>query len=393
MNLTPGSNEHKPTQTSNGARKKVLFVVTKSNFGGAQRYVFDLAKNLPRDRFHAVVACGPALHGKPGTLSHLLDTHGIPTIELPALRRDMGFTQDMRAFFALVGLLRAEKPDVVHLNSSKAGGLGALAARLAAIPRIVFTVHGLPSDEDRSPFARALIALATWATIMLSHHTIALSSDAFVRLRRLPFSFRKVTLIHNGIQPPEFESRADALASLRSIDPSIPDSFVGTIAELHPNKDVRLAIETITHLPDTHLVIIGDGDERKALGTYVRTHGVEARVHFLGYIQDAAKYLRAFDMFLLTSRKEGLPYVLLEAAAAHIPLVATDIPGVRDIVLPDFTGLLAKRDAYEIAAALRRLEDGALARSLTDEMATRLQKTFSFSQMLEKTAALYARYY
>lgn len=369
--------------------KKVLFVVTKSNFGGAQRYVFDLAKNLPRDRFHVVVACGPAPDGKPGTLSHLLDTHGIPTIEIPALRRDMGLVQDMRAFFALVGLFRAERPDIVHLNSSKAGGLGALAARLAAIPRIVFTVHGLPSDEDRSLFARALIALATWMTITLSHHTISVSSDAFMRLRRLPFCFRKVTLIHNGIQPPEFESRADALASLRSIDPSIPDSFVGTIAELHPNKDIQLAIDAITNLPDTHLVVIGDGEERERLGAYARTRGVEARVHFLGYVQDAVKYLRAFDAFLLTSQKEGLPYVLLEAAAAHVPLIATDIPGVRDVVLPDFTGLLVRRDAQKIAAALRRLEDKALVRSFTDEMATRLRKTFPLTLMLEKTEALY----
>lgn len=371
------------------SRKKVLFVVTKSNFGGAQRYVYDLAKNLPRDRFHIVVACGPAPDGKPGTLSHLLDTHGIPTIELPALRRDMGLVQDMRAFFALVGLLRAEKPDVVHLNSSKAGGLGALAARLAAIPHIVFTVHGLPSDEDRSLFARALIAIATWATIMLSHHTISVSSDAFMRLRRLPFCFRKVTLIHNGIETPEFESRGAALASLRSIDPLIPDSFVGTIAELHPNKDLPLAIDAITNLPGTHLVIIGDGEERERLGTYARTRGVDARVHFLGYVQDAAQYLRAFDTFLLTSRKEGLPYVLLEAAAAHVPLVAADIPGVRDIVLPDFTGLLVRRDAHALATAVRRLEDKALARSLTDEMATRLRKTFSLGSMLEKTEALY----
>lgn len=371
------------------ARKKVLFVITKSNFGGAQRYVYDLATRLPREKFHIAVACGPAADGTTGRLSHLLNEQEIPTIEVPALRRDMGLVQDMRAFFALAGLFRAEQPDVVHLNSSKAGGLGALAARLAGIKRVVFTVHGLPSDEDRSRFARAAIALATWATIMLSHHTIAISSDAFTRLRSLPFCYRKITLIHNGIEPLAFESPADALKSLRSIDPSIPDSFVGTIAELHPNKDLATAIDAVIRA-DMHLVVIGDGESRAELEAYALEKGAADRIHFLGFVPDAAKYLRAFSIFLLTSKKEGLPYVLLEAAAAHVPILAVDIPGVHDIVLPDFTGLLAPRDPKAIAHMLRRLaDDNALARSLADEMTTRLLKTFAFPAMLEKTAALY----
>lgn len=370
------------------SRRKVLFVITKSNFGGAQRYVYDLATRLPREKFEVAVAAGPDARGRTGRLSYLLNEREIPTIEVPALTRDLSPLDDLRAFFALTGLLRGERPNIVHLNSSKAGGLGALAARLAGVPRVVFTIHGLPADENRPMLQKWLIALATWMTALLSHRVIVVSSDAFERIRRLPFLYRKTVLIWNGIEPVDFLAPHEARKELRAIDPTIPDGFLaGTVGELHPNKGHDIAIEAVAQT-DTHLVIVGDGEEKERLTALTEKLGVATRVHFLGFVPDAARYIRAFDVFLLASRKEGLPYALLEAGLAHVPIVASDIPGVRDIVLPDFTGLLA-RDAAEIASALGRVHDGTLARSLTEEMATRLRTVFSMHQMLEKTAKCY----
>lgn len=369
-------------------RKKVLFVVTKSNFGGAQRYVYDLATHLSKEHFEVAVACGPDATGKTGRLSYLLEEKKIPTIEVPALTRDVHFFDDVRAFFALTGLLLAEKPAVVHLNSSKAGGLGALAARIAGVPRIIFTIHGLPADEDRSRIAQMLIACATWLTAFLAHRTITLSQDAFERIRRLPFLYGKTVLIYNGIETPDYLTPRDARRELRTIDPSLPEGFlVGSIGELHHNKGFERAIDAMAK-SDLHLAIIGDGEEKEALVARAIEKGVAERIHFLGFVNDAAKYVRAFDAFLLPSRKEGLPYVLLEAGAGHVPIVASDIPGVRDIVLHEFTGLLVP-DGGDFAAAIKRLTNTTLSRSLTEEMATRIRTTFSMQQMLEKTTALY----
>lgn len=369
--------------------KKVLFVVTKSNFGGAQRYVYDLATRLPREKYHAAVASGPDAKGNTGRLSHQLNERQIATIEVPELTRDVSPFDDVRAFFALTGLLRVEKPDVVHLNSSKAAGLGALAARLAGVKRIVFTVHGLPADEERPRWQQALIALLTWLTAMLSHRTITLSEDAFERVRRLPFLFKKTALIYSGIEAPEFLLPREARDELRAIDPAIPDGFlVGSIGELHTNKGFDVAIEAIAK-GGTHLVLIGDGEDREALEAHAEQLGVADRIHFLGFVPDAAKYVRAFDAFLLPSRKEGLPYALLEAGTGHVPVIASDIPGVRDVVLPDFTGILVERDAAQVAAAIERLKDPALVRSLTEAMAARIRTVFSMQQMLAKTIATY----
>ena len=374
---------------SNGVTTKLLFVVTKSNAGGAQRYVYDLAAHCP-DAYEPLVAFGPAPEGSPGRLAKRLAERGVRTILVPELARDVSII-DIRAFRALLGLMRAERPGIVHLNSSKAGGLGALAARLARVPRIVFTVHGLPSDEPRPRLQRALIAIATWLTCILAHRVIAITAADHARLRRQPFLFGKVRLIHSGIETPGFETPADARKALRSIDPGIPDGpLVGIIAELHPNKDIPTAIEAVAET-GAHLILLGDGEERARLETFANEQ-MPGRAHFLGHVPDAAKYLRAFDAFVLSSVKEGLPYVLLEAGAAHVPIIATNVGGVPDIVLDGFTGLLpAPRDPAALTAGLRRLlDDSSLARSLTDEMGMRIRASFSFEGMLRETFAQYA---
>jgi glycosyltransferase involved in cell wall biosynthesis len=374
---------------------KALLVVTKSNFGGAQRYVYDLAANLPKDRYEIVVAFGPAPDGKPGRLAKLLAQRGIRTILVPELSRDVNLLGDVKACRALVRLFNAEKPDIVHLNSSKAGGLGALAGRIARVKRIFFTSHGLPFDEDRHVLVRAAITLATWLTIMLTHRTIAIANDTANRLKKLPFVRSKISLIHNGILTPRFLSPEDARRDIRTLDPSIPEDarWIGTIGELHPNKDYPTALEMMSFLEtDAHLIVIGEGEERAKLSALAEENNVASRVHFLGYVPDAAQYVRAFDAFLLPSQKEGLPYVLMEAGYAYIPVVASDLPGIRDIILHNFTGLLVPpRDARAFSEAIEKiLGDATLARSLSDELLKRVQKVFSLEQMIEKTARLYA---
>lgn len=374
--------------------KKILFVVTKSNFGGAQRYVFDLATNLPKNHFEVAVAFGPGAGGKAGRLAKMLFEKGIRTILIPELGRDISLHDDFKAYRALVRLFREEAPDVVHLNSSKAGGLGALAGRRARIKKIIFTLHGLAFDEKRGALQRIAIKFATWATILLTHHTIAITNDTYTRARQMLFLKRRVSLIHNGILTPLFLSKDDARREMRTLDPNIPEDslWIGSIGELHSNKAYATAIDMVAFLEsDAHLVIIGDGELRAQLEKHAAAQGVSERVHFLGFIPDAAQYLRAFNAFLLTSEKEGLPYVLLEAGYGYLPVVASDIPGVREVILHNFTGLIAKPDdAQAFSTEIEKvLNDATLARSLSDELLKRVQKTFSFDQMIEKTAALY----
>ena len=138
-----------PMETT--VKKKILFVITKSNWGGAQRYVYDLATHLPKEEFEVAVAFGGT--GEVGASAGLLEVRlreaGVRIIFLTTFARDIGILREFSAFFELLRTIRAENPDVLHLNSSKAGGLGALSGRIAGLRRIIFTAHGFAPNELR----------------------------------------------------------------------------------------------------------------------------------------------------------------------------------------------------------------------------------------------------
>ena len=174
-------------------KKKVLLVITKSNWGGAQRYVYDLAVNL-RDKFEMGVA-----FGQEGLLAQKLRETHIAIFPIKAMQRNISITNDARSFFELLRLFKRERPDVVHLNSSKAGGVGALAARLAGVPKIIFTAHGWPFWEQRNPLSRGLIYLFSWLTALLAHHIIVVSDYDLKVAQKMPFIGGKTIRIYNGI--------------------------------------------------------------------------------------------------------------------------------------------------------------------------------------------------
>ncbi|TSD04618.1 MAG: group 1 glycosyl transferase, partial [Parcubacteria group bacterium Greene0714_36] len=188
-------------------RRKILFLITKSNWGGAQQYVYDIATNLPKDRFETVVAGGGN-----GILFAKLRDAGIKTISLSGLQRDVAILGEWRAFCEILRTLKKERPDVAHLNSSKAAALGALAVFICKIlnpkpstlnPRTIFTVHGWPFLEDRSFLPRAIIFLISWITCFLCDRVILISKkDEETARRFLPR--RKNIYIPHGLASLDF---------------------------------------------------------------------------------------------------------------------------------------------------------------------------------------------
>lgn len=302
--------------------KKVLFVITKSNWGGAQRYVFDLATALPKDEFETSVA-----FGQPGLLAERLDEARITTYPMSSLQRDVSAVSDVRSFFELLHLFRAEKFDVVHLNSSKAAGIGALAARLAGVPRIVFTAHGWPFWERRNPVSRALIYFLSWLTALLSHKVIVISDYDLKVAQKMPFIAHKTTRIYNGI---DLHMQFGSGERIRAVFPT-DARITGAIGELTKNKNQVSLIEQAKNNPEMYVAIVGEGEDRQYLMKKIEEHGLDARVKLFGFMP-ASAVLRGFDVFALPSIKEGLPYVLLEAKAAGLPIVASRVGGVGEIL-------------------------------------------------------------
>ena len=148
-------------------KKKIMYVITKGVWGGAQTYVYHLATNLPPEEYDVTVALGGG-----GALEERLKTANIRTIVFPDLVRDLRIAADIGMFFKLFKLFREEQPDIVHLNSSKIGGIGSFAAQLAGIEKIIFTAHGWAFSNGKDGLPAGLKKLFSWLTILFTHQTI-----------------------------------------------------------------------------------------------------------------------------------------------------------------------------------------------------------------------------
>lgn len=300
---------------------RILFIITKGRWGGAQRYVYDLAGAAAKAGHEVCVA-----YGESGALTEKLSALGIATKQLPGLARDLGVTRDFRALSSLRHLFREFRPDITHINSSKAGVLGTLAAYQERVPRIVFTAHGWPFLERRNLLWRLTALLGSWSTALFAHAVIVVSKNDLRIGKRMPFCGHKMHLIYNGITLP-------TLGSGEIIRSAFPKgvTITGTIGELTKNKNQMSLLERAKYESDLYVAIVGEGEERANLEAYIRRENLAERVKLFGFMS-ATDVLRGFDTFALPSTKEGLPYVLLEAKAAGLPIVATRVGGVGEIL-------------------------------------------------------------
>lgn len=373
-------------------KKKILYVITKGNFGGAQRYVYDLATMLPKDKFTVAVA-----HGEGNLLPAKLNRARIKTIPIKSLSRDIKITKDIKVFFELLQICKNEQPNIVHLNSSKIGILGALAVRIhnllkpkASRLKAIFTAHGWPFKEKRNWIFKLALKIASWLTVLLVHQTIVVSEDDFEKSKKFPWCAKKITIIHNGIGNISFKNGFQARQFLgNDISEGI---WIGTISELHPNKGLDILIKSFKEIAeqytDTALIIIGEGQERQNLQKLIVELNLEKKVHMIGHIDNAPQYLKAFDLFLLTSRKEGLPYVILEAGKAELPIVASNIGGIPEIIMDHKTGLLA--EVGNIKSISIAIKEVILNKNIYGaELKKTIQEHFSIEEMLENTIKLY----
>ncbi|MGE5541269.1 MAG: glycosyltransferase family 4 protein [Bacillota bacterium] len=368
--------------------KRILYVITKSNWGGAQRYVFDVATAAKAQGFTVAVASG-----REGELTDRLREAGVSILPIPSMQRDVKLTSDFAVLIELMRIIKEFRPDIVHGNSSKAGALVSLAARLKGVPRIIFTAHAWAFNERRPVWQKMIIGIVHYLTVLLSHETICNSEATRRDARWMPFVQRRLTVIHHGIRPFAMRSRQEAREAL--VPGCGAHTWIGVVAELHPNKGLDtllLAVEhTLPDYPEALLVIIGEGEERGYLEHLIKVEGLTGRVFLVGHVKDAPSYLSAFDLFILPSRTESLGYVLLEAGMAGLPAIGAGAGGIPEIIENEKTGLLfPPGDAPALTTAVERvLGDTALRAQLGSALHARVLDTFSAERMLDATFALY----
>jgi glycosyltransferase involved in cell wall biosynthesis len=160
---------------------RILHIITKSNWGGAQRHVFDIATAMKAKGHDVWVVLGGE-----GLLKVKLENAGIYTFSITTLGRDMAFKKDFHSFRTIWSVIKDKRPDIIHLHSPKASGLGSLAGRLLRVKKIITTVHGWSFNESRPVIERALIIFASWITMILSHTTILLSNREYTQAKYFP---------------------------------------------------------------------------------------------------------------------------------------------------------------------------------------------------------------
>lgn len=373
-------------------KKKILYVITKSVWGGAQKYVFDLATHLPKNRFIIFVAVGGQ-----GPLFRKLQEAGIPPCEIKNFQKSINPLKDLLAFFELFHIMWILKPDIVHTNSSKAGGIASIAAKLCTLctghnVTTIFTAHGWAFHEERPRWQLFLIRLASRLTAALHNSVICLSRyDKESATTQHIAPAHKIQTIPNGMRATKFLPREEAQKELFG---STQPLVIGAIAEWTHNKGITYLIEALPvireQFPYVKLCLIGWGEQGKDLRCKIYDLRIEQNVFLLSR-SPASPYLKAFDIFVLPSIKEGLPYTLLEAGRAGVSVVATQVGGVPDIIEHERTGLLVKSaSAKELASALLQLCSNRLLRTRFGAL---LQETvkekFSLDTMIQKTLTVY----
>ena len=374
------------------AAARLMVIITQSELGGAQKYVHTLATRLPGERFAIQVVCGPG-----GPLIEQLRAAGIAVHIVPSLVREIDPRQDWRAFRQLCRLIRDWHPQIVHTNSSKAGLLGRAAAWVCRTPAIIYTAHGFVLSEPLGTSTRALYWGAEKVGALVGDRTIAVSEcDRRLAMRYRLTTAKKIATIPNGIDPwSEPQSQQVGAEARAAVGLPAAGPLIGTVANFYPTKGLRYFIEACALVrerrPDAHFVLIGDGEEAPTLRDLTDRRGLGSAVAFLGRRADAARLMGLFDIFVMSSIKEGLPFALLEAMRLGRPIVATRVGGI-----PETLGAGADRslvppgDPVALAGAiLTLLEDPATARAVGAAARQRVEAEFSSARMVTATANLY----
>jgi glycosyltransferase involved in cell wall biosynthesis len=352
-------------------------MITRGEAGGAQVHVAELIAAL-RDRIDYRVVVG-----EEGFLRDTLRSLGVTVHLLPELQRELAPARDRRALAALRALVRETRPHLVHTHSTKAGLVGRLAARLEGVPSI-HTAHAW-SFSDGIALRRKLIAIPTeWVAARWTTRFIAVSeADREVAVRWRVASSRQVRVIHNGV--------ADVCerASPGAGDPPV----ILMVARLADPKDPALLLRALSRVRCPYrLRLVGDGPDRAAVEAAVAQLGLASRVELLGVRRDIPALWAGAQIATLVSRQEGFPLVILEAMRAGLPVVASDVGGVREAIREGVTGLLCPRgDEGALTAAFERLLSRPDLR-MTMGAAGReaYEARFSAGRMVDRTAALYA---
>ena len=334
---------------------KVCHFITRLIVGGAQENTFLSARGLVEAGHECVLLTGPS-EGREGQLLGKMKNPGIEIVESPLFVREISPLADLRALFYLRDFLRERKFDVLHTHSSKAGILGRVAGRMAGVPMVVHTIHGLAFGPYESRLKNLIYINAERYAATKCDRIYAVAQamidQCLAEKIGRPEQYR---VVYSGMELDRF-LKAEKDDSLRC-SLGIPEhcKVVGAIARLFPRKGYEdffpVAANIVRELPDTHFLILGDGPKRYEYEAWAESLGIRRHVTFAGLVppDEVARYIALMDVAAHFSLKEGLPRVAVQALAEGKPVVAYHLDGTPEVVISGKTGFTVEPQNIQAA--------------------------------------------
>lgn len=338
----------------------VLHVITRLDKGGSAEVVLELARVLREDGVRVGIACGRTTDPQTDLAEYSART-GVEIIDVPSLIREVSPANDLRAVLQLRKIMKRWRPDIVHTHTSKAGIVGRWAARSVKIRNTVHTPHGHVFYGYFSPMKTRMFIFLEKITAPITGRLVTLTRRGMEdHLREgigRPDQYR---IIPSGADVGRF-----SLASgdhVREEIGYVRERVIGWAGRLAAIKDgetfLRAAEKIHAMCPDTRFILAGEGEEREKLETLAKELCVDNVVHFLGNRDDMPSVMAAMDVFVLSSLNEGFGRVIVEAMAAGVPVVATGVGGVPEVVEDGATGMLVPpRDPVRMAETVMTILD------------------------------------
>jgi len=362
----------------------ILMMADEMAVGGVQHHLLGLAEGLQRDGFPVTVVTVPG-----GYLQKQLKERGIP-IESARLRRpfSLGGVRDA------VRVLQRHKPAILHTHGGTAGFYGRLAARLIPGIRTVHTYHGIHYLHSGDPIRRWILRVLDRFLAAGTGRTICVaSSDYGLVLRAKLARAGRASIIRYGIDLNRFDGRRK-----QAVDSAAADrhaALIGTVGRLHPQKGQRYFLESaaavLRAMPSARFRVVGDGELRGELENLASELGISRNVEFTGASADVPSHLNDMDIFVLPSLWEGLPIALLEALAAGIPVIATRVDGICDVIDEGKNGVLVPpRDPAALAdAILALLQNSSRRRQLAAAGRATVESGYDIRSMIQSIERVY----
>lgn len=379
---------------------RVLRVIARLNVGGPALHVSYLSRELDKIGYETTLVAG-RIGGSEGSMEHVAEELGVEPVYVPELQREISFTADAVAARRVLELIRQLRPDVLHTHTAKAGGVGRLAALLAGAARpkaVVHTFHGHVLRGYFGPAKTEAFRQLERGLAKSSDALIAVSPevrDDLVSLGVAPAS--KIAVIRLGLDfaerlasPPG--ARARLRAELGIADGAFVAAWLGRMTEIKRADDLLRAFARLRERSsDVQLIVVGDGPLRGDLEGLAQSLGIERNTHFTGFRDDVGTVYAASDAVVLTSANEGTPVSVIEAQAAGLPVVSTDVGGVRDVVVDGESGfVVAPGDIGALADSVERLaRDGDLRLRLGEAGRGRARERYGVPRLVADVDTLY----